>query len=236
MPWLDIGIDVNNSNPNRGEVFNYIITAKNDGTQGLSYILSSQFDNAIIPYEAYTNDSGSCQIEKQLITCAISHSRRKDVQITIRAFISPNASPGSQIDVKFEAQELYGRKASSNVFSVIAGSGFVDPPQMQTDIDSVSSLCSNDEGIFTSLGCLPLLRGGVIGLVSVFLLVSAGIGGGIVMILIIVAGYMIMSSTGEPRKLQAGKELIAASIAGVLMLLFSVVILRLIASDLVRIF
>lgn len=58
-----------------------------------------------------------------------------------------------------------------------------------------------------------------------------GIGGGIALLLILVAGFQIMTSNGIPEKIQAGKELMTSAITGLLLLIFSVFILRFIGVD-----
>jgi len=46
---------------------------------------------------------------------------------------------------------------------------------------------------------------------------------------------MILVSSGNPDKIQAGKELITAAIAGLLLIIFAVFILRLIGKDILGI-
>jgi hypothetical protein len=53
-----------------------------------------------------------------------------------------------------------------------------------------------------------------------------GFGGGIAFILMVYAGFMIMTSSGDPKRLTAGKELLTAAIA----------ILRLIGVELLGVF
>ena len=62
-----------------------------------------------------------------------------------------------------------------------------------------------------------------------------GIGGGIAFLLILVAGFMIITSQGSPDKIQAGKELLTSAIAGLLLIIFSVFILELIGVDILEI-
>ncbi len=58
-----------------------------------------------------------------------------------------------------------------------------------------------------------------------------GIAGGAAFLLIVVAGFQIITSSGDPKRLQAGKELLTAAIAGLVLLIFSLFILRLIGVD-----
>ena len=65
---------------------------------------------------------------------------------------------------------------------------------------------------------------------------AIGIAGGIAFILIIVSGFMISTSSGDPKRLQAGRELLTAAITGLLLVIFSAFILRLLGVDLLGIF
>ncbi|MEK7061621.1 MAG: hypothetical protein AAB954_03085, partial [Patescibacteria group bacterium] len=60
---------------------------------------------------------------------------------------------------------------------------------------------------------------------------AVGIGGGIAFLLIIYAGFMIMTSAGNPERLKAGQELLTSAISGLILLIFSVVILKIIGVD-----
>lgn len=52
--------------------------------------------------------------------------------------------------------------------------------------------------------------------------------GGIALILIIVSGYQLMTSQGNPEKVQAAKETLTSAIVGLLFIIFSMVILQII--------
>ena len=54
----------------------------------------------------------------------------------------------------------------------------------------------------------------------------------IVCVIKVYAGFMIMTSRGDPGRLKAGQELLTAAIAATIMMIFSVIILRLIGVDL----
>lgn len=98
-------------------------------------------------------------------------------------------------------------------------------------------MCNNDNGINTAIGCIPIFSNdAMVAFVSFLLRWSSGIAGGIGMILIIYSGYMIMTSAGDPKKVQAGKELLQASLSGIFMVVFAVFLLRIIAADTLSIF
>lgn len=64
---------------------------------------------------------------------------------------------------------------------------------------------------------------------------ALGFAGGIALFFIIYAGFQIITSAGDPKKVQSGRELLTSSISGLLFLLFSVFILRFIGVDILEI-
>jgi small-conductance mechanosensitive channel len=84
-------------------------------------------------------------------------------------------------------------------------------------------------GIDTAIGCIPVentdsFMGWILGW-------AIGVGGGIAFLLIVYASFMIMTSQGDPTRLKAGQELLTSAISGLIMLIFSVFILKFIGID-----
>ncbi|SRR5260221_477852 len=96
-------------------------------------------------------------------------------------------------------------------------------------VGTSSGITCNGNGIDTAIGCIPF--GDQNALIGFFLKWGVGIGGGIAFLLILIAGFQIMTSRGDPKKLQAGQELMTSAISGLLLLIFSLVILRIIGLD-----
>ena len=90
----------------------------------------------------------------------------------------------------------------------------------------------NNPRIYTAIGCIPVT--GTSEFVAWILRWAIGIGGGIALLLIIVASFQIITSSGNPEKVQAGKELLTSAIAGLIMLIFSVFILKIIGVDILK--
>jgi len=90
----------------------------------------------------------------------------------------------------------------------------------------------SSEKIYTAIGCIPVT--GTSEFVAWILGWAIGIGGGIALMLIIVASFQIMTSSGNPEKIQAGKELLTSAIAGLIMLIFAVFILKVIGVDILK--
>lgn len=64
---------------------------------------------------------------------------------------------------------------------------------------------------------------------------AIGIGGGIAFLLILFGVFQITTSQGDPQRLQAGKEMIESAIFGLLMIIFSIFLLRLIGVQILAI-
>lgn len=102
-------------------------------------------------------------------------------------------------------------------------------PVMAADV-----LCGN--GINTAIGCVPVLEPDSGTSFSGFVLKWAiGIGGGIAFLLIVYAGFMIMTSQGNPERLKAGQELLTSAISGVVLLILSVFILNVIGVKILQV-
>lgn len=86
------------------------------------------------------------------------------------------------------------------------------------------------ESINTAIGCIPI--GDPLELAKFLLSWGIGVGSGIAFLLIVYSGFMIISSGGDPEKLNAGKQLLTAAVFGLLFMIFGVFILRIIGVDL----
>ncbi|MBI2405272.1 hypothetical protein HYV22_03790 [Candidatus Gottesmanbacteria bacterium] len=84
----------------------------------------------------------------------------------------------------------------------------------------------------TALGCIPTDPSAFIAEV---LTIGIGIAGGIAFLLILFGGFQILKSTGNPEQLNAGKELVSSAIAGLLLIIFSVFILKVIGVNILGI-
>ncbi len=96
-----------------------------------------------------------------------------------------------------------------------------------------SALCINQDAVNTAIGCIPI--GDANELIAFILRWAIGIGGGIAFLLMVYAGFVIMTSTGNPERLKGGQELLTSAVAGLIMLIFSIFILRLIGINILQI-
>lgn len=88
------------------------------------------------------------------------------------------------------------------------------------------------ESINTAIGCIPV--GNLSDFAGFLLKWGVGIGGGVAFLLIVISGFMIMTASGNPERLQAGKELMTSAIMGLIMLIFSVFLLKIIGVDILQ--
>ena len=92
--------------------------------------------------------------------------------------------------------------------------------------------CLEGEGIITALGCIPTKPQGFITWVFKF---AAFIGGGIAFLLMGWGAFLMITSAGNPEQIQAGREIMISAGTGLLFIIFSVFILRLIGVDILKI-
>lgn len=99
---------------------------------------------------------------------------------------------------------------------------------------SLCEKCFDGNGAWTAFGCVGK-GGNPSDFISNFLELGISIGGGIAFLLILVSGFQTMTSTGNPEKLHAAKELLGGAISGLLLIIFSIFILKIIGVDILGI-
>lgn len=88
--------------------------------------------------------------------------------------------------------------------------------------------------IDTAIGCVPI--GDVNTFAAFFLRWGLGIAGGIGMIFLVYASFMVITSQGDPKRLQVGKELLMSAISGIIMLALSLFIFRILGINILGLF
>lgn len=89
-----------------------------------------------------------------------------------------------------------------------------------------------DAGIQTAIGCIP--TGQMTSFVGFLLKWALGVSGGIMVLMVIVSGYSLVTSSGDPQKVQAVKENLTSIFAGLILIGFSLVLLEVIGADLLQ--
>lgn len=102
------------------------------------------------------------------------------------------------------------------------------------DLDYVNPYCVRgepDSGINTALGCISTkveVGSGQDTFFSRIIQVAVGLGGGLALILMLFGVFIITTSAGIPDKLKQGQEIITSAISGLIFIILSVFLLRLI--------
>ncbi len=92
--------------------------------------------------------------------------------------------------------------------------------------------CQDGETVNTAVGEIPTCN--LNAFAAWFMGWAVGIGGGIAFLLILMGGFRIMSSGGNPDQIKAGKEQLTSAITGLLFIIFSVFLLQLIGVEILR--
>ncbi len=88
-----------------------------------------------------------------------------------------------------------------------------------------SPLCVNNNlGVNTAIGCL--MAGDPKQLVSQLLGWGVGVGGGIAFLMIVLAGFQMATAGGDPKRVQAARELLMSALSGLILIVLSVVLLN----------
>jgi hypothetical protein len=73
------------------------------------------------------------------------------------------------------------------------------------------------------------------GFIQQLLNLALGVAGGIAFLLMLFGAFRIMTSSGDPEKMKSGSELITSALTGLLFIIFSVFLLKLIGVDILQI-
>jgi len=128
-------------------------------------------------------------------------------------------------------------KSSRALFLLLASISFLFPaPALAQSIHDGCGAGSrfSMNYINTAIGCIPINN--FEDFVGFFTKWGVGIGGGIAFFLLLYGAFQVMTSAGDPKRLQAGQELLSATISGLIFIIFSVFILRFIGVDILGIF
>lgn len=92
--------------------------------------------------------------------------------------------------------------------------------------------CKNPSDVCTALGCIPTVPADF---VVTVLKIAIGLGGGIAFLLMVFGGIKILTSSGNPEGVKSGTETITSAAAGLLFIILSLFLLKLIGVDLFQI-
>ncbi|MGB9637597.1 MAG: hypothetical protein ACPLY7_02250 [Microgenomates group bacterium] len=115
-------------------------------------------------------------------------------------------------------------------------------PTSSATMDSQKKLCNDDpkcmdcfmrNGIWSAVGCIP--SGDLNGFFAWFLEKLVFVASGIAFLLMAFGAFQVLTSAGSPEKVQAGKELITSALAGLVFIILSLFLLKLIGVDILQI-
>lgn len=88
------------------------------------------------------------------------------------------------------------------------------------------------KGFWTAFGCVETSAEGI---VTSFLRIGLGIAGGFVLLSILYGAFLLTTSSGDPKRVQEGQEMVTSAIMGLFFVIFSIIILRFLGVTLLRI-
>ena len=103
-------------------------------------------------------------------------------------------------------------------------------PESQDDQRKECEKCLPN-GVYTALGCLPTSPQAF---ASTVLTLGLGIGGGLALLLMLYGSFLVSTSAGNPEQSQKGKAVVSGAIMGLLFIIFSVVLLKIIGIDILH--
>lgn len=92
--------------------------------------------------------------------------------------------------------------------------------------------CITCKGYYSALGCIPLSVEGFVQFIFSF---GIGLAGIIALLCIIYSAFMIQASSGNPEKIKKSQENLTSCILGLMLIIFSIFILKFIGLDILRI-
>jgi hypothetical protein len=104
-----------------------------------------------------------------------------------------------------------------------------------TSLDPKNTQCKTPRGVDgtkTEIGCIPKDPGGF---AAEYYTYGLGLIGGVALLFIIIGGYIMLTSQGNPLRLQNGKTYIFYAIFGLLLAIFGYVFIEVIAIDILHV-
>ncbi len=111
----------------------------------------------------------------------------------------------------------------------VSPSGSPPPIMYGAPTQDVTAGCPSASEVYTAIGCvnfhdIPTFTGSILKWL-------VGIGGGVAFLLILSGSFSVMTSSGNPERLKAGQDVITAAVSGLVLLIFSIFVLKLVGVD-----
>jgi hypothetical protein len=98
---------------------------------------------------------------------------------------------------------------------------------------TIDPTCNSGNGINTALGCIPF-KSDQHQFTTSLLSFLAGISGAIALVVMLMATFQIMTGGDNAEQVKKGKELFTGAITGLIFIIFSVTLLKIIAGDIIQ--
>lgn len=126
---------------------------------------------------------------------------------------------------------LKTRTPSSSPQPTSSPTGSTAPISSGQPLSIFRPVTCGEGSLATALGCLPYAYQPFVTALLRFLV---GISGGIALAVMFTGVFRLMTSAGDAKATQSGRDLFSAGVAGLLLVIFSVTLLRLIAADILK--
>ncbi len=102
----------------------------------------------------------------------------------------------------------------------------------QTEMSQCLKCTASNRAVWTGLGCIKVSASGF---VSTIMTIGVGLAGVVALLCIIYAAFLMQTSAGNPERLKKAREYLTNCIIGLLIILFSIFILRLVGVNILQI-
>ncbi|MCR4264061.1 MAG: hypothetical protein NUV98_05095 [Candidatus Roizmanbacteria bacterium] len=111
--------------------------------------------------------------------------------------------------------------------------GIENLPDTTMDEHEQCIKCLDKGNAFTAFGCLPTTVEGFFK--TVLFQLGLGLAGGVAFLLMLWGSFTMLISQGDPQQIQRGREIIVSAIAGLLLIIFSMVIMQFLGYNVLQI-
>lgn len=105
-------------------------------------------------------------------------------------------------------------------------------PNDPSEINKCLKCTANNGGVWTGMGCIQVNLAGFVGSVMT---IGLSLAGGLAFLCIIYSIFLLQTSRGNPERIKKAREYLTNCILGLIFIIFSVLILRIIGVDILRI-
>lgn len=123
----------------------------------------------------------------------------------------------------------YPEEVKDATGAYLIGQGLCDRYLAKSGDYEACKNCTN--GIYTGIGCIGTDLPGITRSVLGF---GVSIGGGLALLSVMYAAFVIQTSRGNPERIKKGREYLNSSLIGLMIIIFSVLILQVIGIDILR--